>query len=310
LQWVYQMQKFSLQNRVIGLDMRGHGLSDKPSSGYDMSTMISDIKIALDTLRVTEPVVLVGHSFGGYNAQIFASRYSDKIVGLVLVDASHPDQVERFLQPPLRINTAPSARLGVAAFADIRLPLRVPPEVRGMAMGFLRTQRTRHAIANEYISFRESAAQVKNAGPLPAVPLVVLTRGLGAAAANPLSGRIEELWQTLQAELAERSPFSAHVVARRSGHHIHLDQAQLVADAVALVVDTARQSNRSGRADSHSPRHPSPHWLAFKDAEWRRDTLHSEPRCDPALRGRLAQNGFLPMGRIAMPIDAPLPSID
>ncbi len=36
LQWIHQMQKFSLQNRVIALDLRGHGLSDKPSTGYDM----------------------------------------------------------------------------------------------------------------------------------------------------------------------------------------------------------------------------------------------------------------------------------
>ena len=41
LQWVYQMQKFSLQNRVIALDLRGHGLSDKPSSGYEMPRLLA-----------------------------------------------------------------------------------------------------------------------------------------------------------------------------------------------------------------------------------------------------------------------------
>jgi len=72
LQWIYQMQKFSLQNRVIALDLRGHGLSDKPITGYDMPTMLADIETALDTLRVTDPVVLVGHSFGGALATEFA----------------------------------------------------------------------------------------------------------------------------------------------------------------------------------------------------------------------------------------------
>ena len=42
-QWQYQLQKFSLENRVIALDMRGHGLSDKPSSGYDMHQLLQDL---------------------------------------------------------------------------------------------------------------------------------------------------------------------------------------------------------------------------------------------------------------------------
>jgi pimeloyl-ACP methyl ester carboxylesterase len=36
-QWEYQLHKFALKNRVIALGMRGHGLSDKPSSGYEMA---------------------------------------------------------------------------------------------------------------------------------------------------------------------------------------------------------------------------------------------------------------------------------
>ena len=85
LQWVYQMQKFSLQNRVIALDMRGHGLSDKPASGYEMPTMINDIKIALDILRVKEPVVLVGHSFGGALATEFALTHPKRVERLILI---------------------------------------------------------------------------------------------------------------------------------------------------------------------------------------------------------------------------------
>ncbi len=85
LQWVYQMQKFSLQNRVIALDLRGHGLSDKPSSGYDMPRLLADIETALDSLRVTEPVVLVGHSFGGALAAEFALAHPERIAHLVLI---------------------------------------------------------------------------------------------------------------------------------------------------------------------------------------------------------------------------------
>lgn len=85
LQWVYQMQKFSLQNRVIALDLRGHGLSDKPATGYDMPRMLADIETALDSLRVTEPVVLAGHSYGGALATEFALAHPERVARLVLI---------------------------------------------------------------------------------------------------------------------------------------------------------------------------------------------------------------------------------
>ncbi|RJP48093.1 MAG: alpha/beta fold hydrolase [Anaerolineaceae bacterium] len=85
LQWIFQMQKFSLQNRVIALDLRGHGLSDKPSTGYEMPRLLADIEAALDFLRVTDPVVLVGHSFGGALATEFALTHPGRVAHLVLI---------------------------------------------------------------------------------------------------------------------------------------------------------------------------------------------------------------------------------
>src|SRR5574338_937342 len=53
-QWHYQLQKFSLENRVIALDLRGHGLSDQPSTGYDRACMVEDLEHALEVLKVPE----------------------------------------------------------------------------------------------------------------------------------------------------------------------------------------------------------------------------------------------------------------
>jgi long-chain acyl-CoA synthetase len=84
-QWQYQMQKFAMDNRVIALDLRGHGLSNKPSTGYDMPRLQLDLEAALTQLKVTTPFVLVGHSFGGAIVTEYAINHPENIEKLILI---------------------------------------------------------------------------------------------------------------------------------------------------------------------------------------------------------------------------------
>ena len=98
-QWHYQMQKFAVENRVIALDLRGHGLSDKPNSGYDMPQIINDLETVLTLLKVKGKIVLVGHSFGGAVATEYASKHPDRVERLVLMATAG----EFKLQPTLHL---------------------------------------------------------------------------------------------------------------------------------------------------------------------------------------------------------------
>ncbi len=84
-QWQYQMQKFALDNRVIALDLRGHGLSDKPTTGYDMPRIQLDLETALTQLKVSTPFVLVGHSYGGAIVTEYALNHPDHIEKLIII---------------------------------------------------------------------------------------------------------------------------------------------------------------------------------------------------------------------------------
>ena len=84
-QWMYQLQKFSLENRVIAFDLRGHGQSDKPSGKYDMAQILDDLRVALDVLGVNGKIVLLGHSFGGAVAAEFAAKWPERVERLVLM---------------------------------------------------------------------------------------------------------------------------------------------------------------------------------------------------------------------------------
>jgi len=84
-QWQYQLNTFSLDNRVIALDLRGHGRSDKPSGDYSMARILEDLENALGVLGVSDKIVLVGHSFGGAVVTEYAAANPTRIERLVLI---------------------------------------------------------------------------------------------------------------------------------------------------------------------------------------------------------------------------------
>jgi len=85
VQWTYQLQEFSLENRVIAIDLRGHGHSDKPPGRYTMAQILEDLRMSLNILGVNGKVVLLGHSFGGAVAAEFATRWPERVERLVLI---------------------------------------------------------------------------------------------------------------------------------------------------------------------------------------------------------------------------------
>ena len=70
---------------LIGLDQRGSGDSDKPASGYEPDEFASDVLSVQDALG-GKPMVLVGHSRGGWLAAFIAAHWPERLSHLVLVD--------------------------------------------------------------------------------------------------------------------------------------------------------------------------------------------------------------------------------
>ncbi len=248
LAWLPVMERVRNFTRVCTYDRAGYGWSDIGPQPRTSSTIVNELYRLLDSADYAPPYVLVGHSYGGYTAQLFARRYPFLAAGLVLVDSSHPYQIERFAAPPYRLNTAPSSRWGLLQFAEPPEPHRaLPPLARLQTLYQYQHWKPRRALSQEYFSFRDSEQELRTALPLPSLPLAVVTRGKRVWPANPRGDRLESLWLALQSELATLSPTAVHLVARASGHQIHLEQPEVVSYAIALIIDTFRAGLSHGR---------------------------------------------------------------
>ena len=119
---------------VIAPDLRGHGLSPRGTS-YPLPGYADDVVELLDALHL-DPVILIGHSLGGYTASLIAQRHPSRVAKLVLEDPPAPPRDGR-----------------PGGFSRARLVL----SGWGTAVGGLSTRRSfdRHALMSAIAQLRE-----------------------------------------------------------------------------------------------------------------------------------------------------------
>jgi pimeloyl-ACP methyl ester carboxylesterase len=73
---------------VIGITRRGYGASSRPEAGYDIATLASDLRTALDRLGIRR-AILMGHSIAGDELTKFAATFGDRVSALIYLDAAY-----------------------------------------------------------------------------------------------------------------------------------------------------------------------------------------------------------------------------
>jgi pimeloyl-ACP methyl ester carboxylesterase len=267
LSWSLVQPAIAKFARVCSYDRPGLGWSEPLNTTITTRPLAEDLHLLLKRAGVQGPFVLVAHSFGSFVVRNFAALFPEDVVGLVLVDpvfagewAPLTREKSLMLSRGVRLSRrgALLARFGVVRLSLMlleagarRLPrmvahlssgrsavvteriaaevAKLPREVWPMVRAHWSRTKSFAAMAEYLASLPASAAQVSELPPLGDIPLVVLT----ARSASP------EHFQEQRA-IASLSRRGTQVVASKSGHWIHLDEPELIVDAVRGIVEKAR----------------------------------------------------------------------
>ena len=247
--WHWVQEELAPVVRSVSYDRAGLGWSRRGRHPRDAKSIAMELRDALREAAIEPPYVLAGHSFGGLPVRAFADLYPELTAGLVLVDASHPDQWVRWPTPHANRILEVSQRifgwlgwLGVLRALNLSrgisagLPARQAAELRaGAALpGFATTE------AAQIRAWSVSREQLNAAAPLGALPLAVLT-----VSEQPVGGK---LLSALQRELAELTEDASFEIVQGASHEsliANRENARVVANAIVAVVAAARDRGDS-----------------------------------------------------------------
>jgi pimeloyl-ACP methyl ester carboxylesterase len=248
LEWGPVQKILAQRTRTCSYDRAGYGWSDPSPFPRDARQLAREADAMLRAADIDGPLLLVGHSFGGFVIRELYRRRKNDVIAMVLGDSSHEDQFRRMESSGGKA-MMPRGRNFV--ISPIGVPENLPLDIRKKIATFSRMRKTYSATHSEMSWFRQSAEQVRRGRSVLEIPVTVLQRGLNPYAEADIAGssvksRVganidaadrNDQWNNLQADLVQLSDQGRLVVAERSGHHIHSDEPELVAAIVEELLD-------------------------------------------------------------------------
>jgi pimeloyl-ACP methyl ester carboxylesterase len=248
LEFLPLQQRLAAVTRVCAYDRPGLGYSDPPPRGRrTVDDMAGELHQLLRAAGIDPPYLLAGWSMGGIIARRFAVSFPGTVAAMLLVDSAHEDQVARLSQENRRSGTVAywkwagrlraqplglrrlAAAAGLTRHLDAEVAREVPPDRAAAARAIYLSSHHRRTMVQEVLMRARSHGQPPSLGSLP---LTVLT------AAGRDGAQVQ-----MQAELAAISAASKHITADTAGHDMHLDNQDLIVDAVHDLISGWRAAH-------------------------------------------------------------------
>ena len=237
LSWFKVQPQVAGFTRVCSYDRAGLGWSDPSPYPRESKVFAEELHTLLHNAGIQPPLILVGHSMGGFDVLIYAGLHPDEVKGMVLVDSAYSDLANRL--PKLKTSLLEWRRS--LEREEYGMPFGVPRALGRCGTGTpelmpkLRTVECdmswiRETIAESRTMWDESAAEAGAVHSLGSMPLIVISED---PAKN--SGEFLPEFEKGQDALMRLSTDGSRVTAVGSGHQIQKERPNLVVSSVQRV---------------------------------------------------------------------------
>ncbi len=216
--WRELLPRVAEFTEVLAYSRSGYGNSD-PSHRRDAMDAVEELRRLLDAIRVSKPVILVGHSIGGWFVRTYAAQYPEEVAGLVLVDATAEGAYREW--------AARWPDFWTSYDAEVAPWLAEGPQA----------SRDEEVFGRNVMGDRG----LPEAMPLPDIPLAVIT----STRPEPswLGGTEEgiETWVAHHQSWVAGASRAIHIISGRTGHMVQHDEPELIVQAIRWVLDSVKQ---------------------------------------------------------------------
>jgi pimeloyl-ACP methyl ester carboxylesterase len=264
--WFEVQPHVAKRTRACVYDRAGLGFSDPSPRPGTLDNAVDDLHKLLGAAGIAPPYVMVGSSYGGGNAQLYAYRYPGEVKGLVLAEPQLEDETARLAKASggkLQQMVDQMAAQDAACVAQSKLGFAPGSEAWANCIGTIPDNRSRvlaaaqlaERVSPQYWQASHSentngdtgnAALRAARAPFGALPLIVLSRGLSQYAIpgkpeSALSKAFEAENRAMYQELAALSTRGVHRVVPGAHHVIHLEQPEAVVKAIDEMLNTVQR---------------------------------------------------------------------
>lgn len=236
--WRPVQSRLAEETCVITYDRAGYGASETGPLPRSAARASRELYALLEAIPVDGPCIIVGHSLGGLNAQVFARLHPGRVAGLILLDPPPLGWITGETYPGLRKMAEEMTKEWFAA--SKRLESSSDGNGRSLAKFY-------RAIASEQSElFGSSATEAASIASFGDLPLLVIAAGR----ANPMFGEVADEFQRFWIEenrsLSLKSTRGTFLLLEQSSHHLYDDEPDRIVEAILSMVAAVRSNDPPG----------------------------------------------------------------